>query len=63
MAGRGACMAGGVHDRGHACWGACVVGACVAGETCMAGGPFTTRQQPHKFKTLKYCYKMNETFT
>ena len=31
-------MAGGMHGRGHACWGACMMGVCVAGGMCMAGG-------------------------
>ena len=45
---RGACMAGGVHGRGHAWWGCAWQGACVAGGmhgggvhgrgACLAGG-------------------------
>ena len=37
MHGRGVCMAGGVHGRGHTWWGACVVGVCMAGSECVAG--------------------------
>ena len=37
MRGRGACMAGGMAG-GHAWWGACVVGTCVAGVCAWHGG-------------------------
>ena len=37
--GGGACVAGGMHGRGYAWWGACVVGdACMAGACIWGGG-------------------------
>ena len=35
---QGACMAGGMHGRGHAWWGACMVGGCAwQGGVCSGG--------------------------